>query len=234
MGNVRAQRAGRVSSVSKNAPRTVQAQFAADMAHASSRMRKQSARASMAGAARTAPSHAQEMSAEPSATTKAGVQWTQRPRSQNARARKATVVALARSRALGCSRQVHHVQGMAIASLIWRRRQHAANARRRTWAPLVSGGAQWTFTAISSVVVTTAAHASRMRRNCEMRVCRTEGGVFSKETEQCTCPQGEVCCTQETRRLAKMMTVMLEKEKSHQKLKLGSPKGQVTKKITKA
>jgi len=72
-----------------------------------------------------------------------------------------------------------------------------------------------------------------VRRNCEMRVCRTEGGVFNKETEQCTCPQGEVCCTQETRRLAKMMTVMLEKEKSHQKLKLGAPKGQVTKKITK-
>ena len=51
-----------------------------------------------------------------------------------------------------------------------------------------------------------------INKNCNMRVCRTEGGVFNKQTEQCTCPQGEVCCTKETQRLAGMMTKMLKKE----------------------
>merc|ERR1719421_2279293 len=30
--------------------------------------------------------------------------------------------------------------------------------------------------------------------NCEHRICRTPNGVFNKETEECTCSAGEVCC----------------------------------------
>lgn len=52
-------------------------------------------------------------------------------------------------------------------------------------------------------------------KNCASRVCNTKGGVFSKSTEQCTCPQGEVCCTQKTQRLAAMMSKMLAKDKAH-------------------
>jgi len=53
-------------------------------------------------------------------------------------------------------------------------------------------------------------------RQCASRVCNTEGGVFDKATEQCTCPQGEVCCTAETQRLAAMMAETLQAEKTHQ------------------
>merc|ERR1711998_184541 len=52
--------------------------------------------------------------------------------------------------------------------------------------------------------------------NCASRGCNTAGGIFNKETDQCTCPQGEKCCTEETMRLASMMSKMLAKEKTHQ------------------
>jgi len=52
--------------------------------------------------------------------------------------------------------------------------------------------------------------------SCASRVCGTEGGLFNKETEQCTCVQGEVCCTKETQRLASMMAETLRAEKTHQ------------------
>merc|ERR1712159_408498 len=55
--------------------------------------------------------------------------------------------------------------------------------------------------------------------NCEHRVCRTERGVFNKETEECTCPAGEVCCERETVRLAQEMKKMLAKEAKHRQSK---------------
>jgi hypothetical protein len=56
--------------------------------------------------------------------------------------------------------------------------------------------------------------------NCEHRVCRTERGVFNKETEECTCPAGEVCCERETVRLAESMKKMLAQEAKHRQSKV--------------
>jgi hypothetical protein len=56
--------------------------------------------------------------------------------------------------------------------------------------------------------------------NCAQRVCRTEKGLFNKETEECTCPAGEVCCERETVRLAEMMKKMLDKEAKHRTSKV--------------
>merc|ERR1712028_262095 len=56
--------------------------------------------------------------------------------------------------------------------------------------------------------------------NCAQRVCRTEKGLFNKETEECTCPAGEVCCERETIRLAEMMKKMLDKEAQHRTSKV--------------
>jgi len=56
--------------------------------------------------------------------------------------------------------------------------------------------------------------------NCEHRICRTPNGVFNKETEECTCSAGEVCCEKETVRLAEEMKKMLAKEAKHRQSKL--------------
>lgn len=52
--------------------------------------------------------------------------------------------------------------------------------------------------------------------SCASRVCNTEGGVLGRESNQCTCPVGEVCCDKETHRLATMMRQLLSKEKRHE------------------
>eukprot|EP00658_Telonema_sp_P-2_P030827 TRINITY_DN2320_c0_g1_i1.p1 TRINITY_DN2320_c0_g1~~TRINITY_DN2320_c0_g1_i1.p1 ORF type:complete len:753 (-),score=191.29 TRINITY_DN2320_c0_g1_i1:289-2547(-) len=57
-------------------------------------------------------------------------------------------------------------------------------------------------------------------QNCEQRICRTPEGVFNKETEECTCPAGQVCCERETVRLAEEMKKMLEKEAKHRQSKV--------------
>jgi len=57
--------------------------------------------------------------------------------------------------------------------------------------------------------------------SCSARICRTEKGIFNKQTQQCTCAQSEVCCTEETHRLAAMMKNMLTGSK---KMALGQPK----------
>ena len=62
-------------------------------------------------------------------------------------------------------------------------------------------------------------------KSCDARVCATEKGVFSQATGQCTCGEGEVCCTKETQRLASMMQRMIEEQKTQWKSqqKLGEP-----------
>eukprot|EP00656_Telonema_subtile_P055040 TRINITY_DN83_c0_g1_i1.p1 TRINITY_DN83_c0_g1~~TRINITY_DN83_c0_g1_i1.p1 ORF type:complete len:756 (-),score=238.53 TRINITY_DN83_c0_g1_i1:301-2568(-) len=65
---------------------------------------------------------------------------------------------------------------------------------------------------------------------CESRICRSERGVFNKETEECTCAQGEVCCEKETIRLAEEMKKMLAKEALHRQSKVKAESTFVTRK----